>query len=72
MMISGIVVTCIFGKKAIISNEIYQSIFKIVAGLLLMIPGTYNTTMAFMIWWHQDQSIYNYESIAQFESDLWW
>ena len=54
MMISGIVVTFIFGKKAIISNEIYQYILKIVAGLLLMIPGTYNTTMAFMTWWHQD------------------
>jgi UPF0716 family protein affecting phage T7 exclusion len=53
-MISGIVVTCIFGKKAIISKEIYQSCFKIIAGFLLMIPGTYNTTMAFMTWWHQD------------------
>ena len=38
----------------------------------MFLPGLYNTTIAFLTWFHNNPKKYNYNMIAQFESEQWW
>ena len=38
----------------------------------MFIPGLYNTSIAFLTWFYKNSKKYNYNMIAQFESEQWW